>query len=242
MQKARIDWQAMLKPCSDQLAWGTLKSGWGRVNKTSASRSYVTYMNIRNSGQFSSIFIQTRTASGQDKAIGGDYWRVFFTGPANVAASVFDYENGTYETTALLLDPGNYTVRAYLDYSLCDGLRDPPENWFRIGNKQGKRQPEGILGFLNDFIYEPLSGGEIITFEVSSNETRGVKNGLPSLTCAQSCRSLWNGFGRWKNNAWLPYLPVSHLPTLEKSPPPRGTLWIFGDSLGANIRAMQAQL
>ena len=133
MHRARVDWRALLKPCSDQMAWGTLKSGWGKVNRSSAKTSYISYMDIQPSGQFSRIFIQTRTASGRDKVIGGDFWRVLLTGPASVSATVFDHQNGTYEAIALLVDPGNYTVRAYLDYSLCDGVRDPPENWFRKG-------------------------------------------------------------------------------------------------------------
>ena len=133
MHRARTDWRALLKPCADQMALGTSKSGWGRVNTSSASTSYISYMDIQPSGQFSRIFIQTRTASGQDKTIGGDFWRVLFTGPASVAATVFDHQNGTYEAMALLVEPGNYSIRAYLEYSLCSGLRDPPENWFRVG-------------------------------------------------------------------------------------------------------------
>ena len=130
---ARTDWRAILRPCLDQMAWGTLKSGWGKANRSSARTSSISYVDIQPSGQFTRIFIQTRTANGQEKTIGGDFWRVFFTGPANVAATVFDHQNGTYEAIALLVEPGNYNVRAYLDYSLCDGLRDPPEDWFRVG-------------------------------------------------------------------------------------------------------------
>ena len=133
MHRARADWRAFLEPCSDQIAWGAKKLGWGKVNRSSARTSYISYIDIQPSGQFSRIFIQTRTASGRDKIIGGDFWRVLFTGPASVSATVFDHQNGTYEAIALLVDPGKYTIRAYLDYSLCDGLRDPPENWFRIG-------------------------------------------------------------------------------------------------------------
>ena len=133
MHLARTDWRTLLKPCSDQMAWGTLKSGWGKVNRSSANTSYISYMDIQPSGQFSRIFIQTRTTSGQDKIIGGDYWRVLFTGPASVSATVFDHQNGTYEAMALLAEPGNYSIRAYLDYSMCDGLKDPPEDWFRLG-------------------------------------------------------------------------------------------------------------
>ena len=82
MPQARTDWRTLLDPCSDQVAWGTLKSGWGKVNRSSANTSYVSYINIQPSGQFSRIFIQTRTANGQDKIIRGDFWRVLFTGPA----------------------------------------------------------------------------------------------------------------------------------------------------------------
>ena len=133
MHRARADWRALLKPCSDQMAWGALKPGWGKINRSSARTSYISYMDIQPSGQFSRIFIQTRTASGRNKIIGGDFWRVLFTGPASVSATVFDHQNGTYEAMALLVDPGNYTIRAYLEYSLCDGVRDPPKNWFRKG-------------------------------------------------------------------------------------------------------------
>ena len=133
IHQARTNWRGILKPCSDQMAWGTLKSGWGKMNRSSAKTSYIHYLDIQPSGHFSRIFIQTRTASGQEKTIGGDFWRVFFTGPANVSATVFDHQNGTYEAIALLVETGTYNVRAYLDYSLCDGLRDPPEDWFRLG-------------------------------------------------------------------------------------------------------------
>ena len=133
MHQARTDWQAMLKPCSDQVAWGTIKKGWGKENRSSAKHSYITFMDIQPAGQFSRIFIQTRNARGQDKTMGGDFWRVYFTGPANVSAMIFDHQNGTYEAIALLMEPGNYMVRVILDYTLCDGLRDPPKNWFQLG-------------------------------------------------------------------------------------------------------------
>ena len=90
MHQTRTDWRTLLNPCSDQVAWGSLKSGWGKVNRSSANTSYISYMDIQPSGQFSRIFIQTRTARGRDKIIGGDFWRVLFTGPASVSATVFD--------------------------------------------------------------------------------------------------------------------------------------------------------
>ena len=56
--------------------------------------------------------------------------KVIFSGPANVPATVFDHGNGSYEAIALLVDPGNYTIIAIIERSLCEGLRDPGDSYF----------------------------------------------------------------------------------------------------------------
>ena len=52
---------------------------------------------------------------------------------ATLSADVFDYNNGSYEALALIMDPGVYTLDIRLDYTLCDGLRNPPLEWFQKG-------------------------------------------------------------------------------------------------------------
>lgn len=133
LNQARTNWQAILRPCKDQQSWVTVRQGWTNDKRSSASESFISHMDIQRSGHFSRIFIQSQTAKGKPKTFGGDSWRVYITGPANIAAHVFDHENGTYEAIALIMEAGKYTVHAYLDYSLCDGLRDPPKNWFNLG-------------------------------------------------------------------------------------------------------------
>ena len=64
---------------------------------------------------------------------GGDSWRVQFSGPAILSGTVYDYNNGTYEVVALFMDPGLYFVTATLDYSMCDGYKNPPIDWFQKG-------------------------------------------------------------------------------------------------------------
>ena len=54
-------------------------------------------------------------------------------GPSSPSTTVFDHQNGTYEVVFLIIEPGIYTVHAYLEHSLCDGLKEPPDNWFVIG-------------------------------------------------------------------------------------------------------------
>ena len=85
------------------------------------------------SDEFSSILIETKTKANKRKSIGGDSWRVHVKGPSSPSTTVLDHQNGTYEVLFLVIEPGVYTVHAYLEHSLCDGLKEPPHNWFIIG-------------------------------------------------------------------------------------------------------------
>ena len=91
-------------------------------------------------GQFSHIRIEARDNLGNPKNYGGDSWRVMIRSEgATLAADVFDFNNGTYEALALLMEPGLYTLDVKLDYTLCDGLRNPPVEWFHKGMYRGIR-------------------------------------------------------------------------------------------------------
>ena len=133
-RKARVDWWAIMKPCYDNMEWRQVKPGWEKHHRTDASKSLIISQDIQPAGQFSRLFIQSRTKEGRIKTMGGDSWRVYLRGPASLAATVFDHRNGTYEALFLIVEPGEYRVETHLDFSLCDGFRDPPENWFRIGS------------------------------------------------------------------------------------------------------------
>ena len=115
------------------MEWGRVAPGWGRQNRSNATASTISYWDIRPAGEFSRFFIQSRTSDGGAKTIGGDWWRVYLRGPSFLAATVFDHRNGSYEALFLIMEPGIYKVRIYLDYSLCDGLKDPPRDWFIQG-------------------------------------------------------------------------------------------------------------
>lgn len=74
------------------------------------------------------------TKNGHIKSFGGDAWRVYIKqGPASIAPQVWDLGNGMYEVVFLAMEPGNYSAQITLDFTLCDGLRDPPVDWFIIG-------------------------------------------------------------------------------------------------------------
>ena len=86
-------------------------------------------------GEFSRFFIQSVTNDGVVKRTGGDSWRVHIRqGPASLAPMVIDHDDGTYEVMFLALEPGNYSAKVFLDYTLCEGYRDPPEDWYIKGS------------------------------------------------------------------------------------------------------------
>ena len=135
MRDARIDWGRIREPCEGNTVYEDNLPGWNVQNRTNSKRSFLKTMDIRPAGQFSRLLIQTQTADGLPKSVGGDYWRVFISGPTGFAPTVFDFGDGTYEILFLVLEPGNYCVSAVLDHSLCDGMKDPPDYWFISGER-----------------------------------------------------------------------------------------------------------
>ena len=132
-RRHRVDWKSLVRPCMSQMGWGETKPGWGKQNRSNAAASSISFWDVRPAGEYSKFLIQSRTVDGRAKSIGGDWWRVYLRGPASLAATIFDHNNGSYEVLFLLMEPGVYKVEIFLDYSLCDGLRDPPRDWFIKG-------------------------------------------------------------------------------------------------------------
>lgn len=133
VRKVATDWELLRKPCEGSMKFGVSLPGWGLENRTDPSQSFITIMDIKPAGEFSRLSIQSQTSNGQPKTVGGDDWRVLIWGPSALAPTVIDHENGTYEVLFLILEPGTYHASIVLDYSLCDGLKDPPDYWFMLG-------------------------------------------------------------------------------------------------------------
>ena len=167
-RRTRVDWNNIIKPCADNMAWGLTKDHWGKANRSNATTSDIIFQDIRPAGEFSKIFIQSKTSDNRTKFIGGDTWRVYVRGPTSVAATVFDHSNGTYEALFLITEPGVYQLMIYLDYSLCDGFKDPPRDWFIIGDVQGNNHRDGTLGLLDEYLVkQPFNNGRGLTINVT---------------------------------------------------------------------------
>ncbi|XP_065057947.1 uncharacterized protein LOC135685803 isoform X2 [Rhopilema esculentum] len=231
--EARYNWQSLLLPCERETVWQKTKEWWKKKNRTDPLKSFVSLWEIHPAGQFSRFFIQSQNSQGELKGRGGDGWRAHICGPACLNPSIRDFGNGTYEIKFLALESGKYRAKIYLDYTLCDGLKDPPEDWFIKGNAQGKDQIHGILGNDIPYVNKPLWNGEPLEFIVPEAEDtdEDIHHNLDAacqLTQSRGCPLIWNGLGRWVNFTWTPFCNGTAYHRQRHKQ--QGYLWIYGDS------------
>ena len=137
MRMQRYKWKNTIGHCLKHVPWDA--TPLDEKFKTRASKSYVKHMDIKPAGFFSRISIQSVSVENLNKTFGGDFWRVDIRGPSNMAATVYDKNNGFYEAVFLIEEPGHYRAEIVLDYSLCKGFKDPPLDWFMRGNLDKNR-------------------------------------------------------------------------------------------------------
>ena len=131
--EARYDWRKLVAPCKNETVWKETTEWWKKPSRTDPEKSFISLWQIQPAGQYSRFFIQSQNSHGVAKYRGGDSWRVHIYGPASLNPLVRDVGNGTYEIKFLALESGKYKAHVYLDYSLCDGIKDPPQHWFIQG-------------------------------------------------------------------------------------------------------------
>ena len=131
--EARYNWKKLIAPCQNETTWKETSEWWKKQRRTDPLKSFISLWQIRPAGQYSRFFIQSQNSRGVPKKKGGDSWRVHIYGPASLNTLVRDLGNGTYEVKFLALESGKYKAYVYLDYTLCDGIKDPPQHWFIIG-------------------------------------------------------------------------------------------------------------
>ncbi|XP_048586274.1 uncharacterized protein LOC116618598 isoform X1 [Nematostella vectensis] len=235
-RRARMDWRSMLSSCPGRARqWGV--EMWPEWAGTASNYSYISWIDPKPLGHYTKIHIQTVSQTNRSKLIGGDSWRAVVHGPAGVPVPIYDLGNGTYEMAILFHEPGVYSIRLYLDYTLCHGLKNPPYDWFKRGCRHGSFQPEGSLGSIKDYLQQPFMQGAVINVTLSETDsTARDKQALLVLmddsrrSCSQNCTLLWDGYGRWLGNDWVPFL---NDPSPPRSGHTAGTgiLWVYGDSI-----------
>lgn len=136
MQRARLEWREVLGTCFNSTEWEEPNILGQAINQISdPGKSFISFWDIRQAGEFSRFVIQTVSPSGDVKTIGGDSWRIHLHGASSLAATVLDHGDGTYEVLFLVIEGGDYEAKIFLDYSLCRGFKDPPPFWFKKGKR-----------------------------------------------------------------------------------------------------------
>ena len=128
----RTDWRTYTHSCPSYTRHWAFDV-WSDDFKTHPNLSYISGAEINPAGHFSKIYIQSVTVLNRTKTFGGDAWRMTVNGPADLVASVHDMENGTYQAMFLPMEPGTYSLKIVLDFTLCHGLKNPPPDWFSRG-------------------------------------------------------------------------------------------------------------
>ena len=128
----RTDWRTYTHSCPSYTRHWAFDV-WSDDFKTHPNLSYISGAEINPAGHFSKIYIQSVTVLNRTKTFGGDAWRMRVNGPADLVASVHDMENGTYQAMFLPMEPGTYSLKIVLDFTLCHGLKNPPPDWFSRG-------------------------------------------------------------------------------------------------------------
>ena len=129
-RKHRINWQEILSPCKGSLKFSS--SIYSKM-RTKADSSQIINKDIRSTGEYSSFRIKTFDYTNMPKIYGGDTWRVYIKGESFIEPYVYDLNNGEYDVSFLLLEPGNYTAAIVMEGSLCSSFVNPPDTWFKKG-------------------------------------------------------------------------------------------------------------
>ena len=84
------------------------------------------------------IKIQTFNRRGIKKNTGGDWWRGSVIGgdkqnSLRWSVRIVDRNDGSYIGVFPIRFSGEFRLEIYLEYSLCEGILDPPFDWFSKG-------------------------------------------------------------------------------------------------------------
>lgn len=134
MFASKLDYEYYNHICSP-FEWKANQAVPWSEQKERTDFSYGTFLrwDINPAMEFSSFILQTRYPNASHKYEGGDHWRVNVKGPSSVPVMKRDLRNGSYEFTFLPMLPGTYRIFMTLEYTLCAGLKDPPQDWFVRG-------------------------------------------------------------------------------------------------------------
>ncbi|XP_057302703.1 uncharacterized protein LOC130636872 [Hydractinia symbiolongicarpus] len=217
------NYKAIQKPCLGNMLWKERKQNkqYPRTDFDN-TQVFLTSDDLRGS-----VTINILTyANGERKHVGGDFWWMEIHGNNSMYSYIRDNADGTYEARFQLPEPGRYEIDLTLEFSQCDGLRDPPEWWFRNGDGRGKHQ-KAKLDKLDDFI------GRKKKFYVKKESLEPLKIRTRVNMNDLACTYINPRHGYWKLSGGKEEYIAKMKPIKQRNVTEnRNTLWVYGDSVG----------
>jgi len=126
----------LIKPCQGYTKWNDRQRNHS-LFRTKTNNSFVTvniYKSLSAKLYIGRIDIETYDRRGIKKRQGGDSWRAIVNGTEQqLSVEITDLSNGSYRGWFSLLYPGEFSLNLALEHSLCEGITDPPFDWFKKG-------------------------------------------------------------------------------------------------------------
>ncbi|XP_057316371.1 uncharacterized protein LOC130657406 [Hydractinia symbiolongicarpus] len=215
-----ITWRSILKPCEGKTAWSRRVKDKSKRTNVSLSEFSLTFNGLSGRAE---IVINTYDSNGEKKQAGGDSWMIRVNGAASMYVQMRDNNDGSYHTYFELPEVGTYKVVAILEFSLCDGLRDPPPWWFTNGTQHGKYQ----TALLNDDDAYTQETKTLTLDHKHPTKPTGLN------TQKHNCENL-NKPGYWKlQNNQFKYVLYEQEKISSKQPKKYTAFWVYGDSVSA---------
>jgi len=235
-QLTPLSLEQISSPCMNRIDW--VKRLRDRKNLTYAPNTVVKLEKISKNETYK-IELYTYDKIGKNKTFGGDSWLVKIKSDiTSFSIDLSDNLDGSYTSYFSLPQAGTYGVYIILEYSLCEGLLDPPLDFFKTGTFQGAFHKQK-LGEVKHLLHIKLPT-KYIDVKTSSSEFYGCNYKLPV-----ECKHMNSKFGYWYNSTFKdcsqidPDKEARNNPTVFKKLDNKiknknkslDTLLIYGDSL-----------
>ncbi|XP_065674293.1 uncharacterized protein LOC136091195 [Hydra vulgaris] len=206
-------------------------------NKTDIKNCKIN-ITMNSPGSKCYVFIESLNSCNISKHYGGDFWWMKIIGPTSFNVPLIDGNNGFYYQEFFLKLEGVYVVSLMLEFSNYDGLKDPPKDWFKKGDYQGRRQNEDYFGRNYDYILETKK----FEFVVSKGTVPSNDEQLQGWHFQPFC-VINNAHGSWINDKYVTVnaktdsnpkhelLLRSLAQKSKKNTVLKKTMWMYGDSL-----------
>ena len=123
-------WKQLLASCDEKMFF---QKHFNMSNITSTEESEPELLRSVNKTSLH-LKLYSKNKRKEYKTVGGDFWKVtVYNKYVSFVVDMIDNNDGSYEAVIKSDREGEYNIKLVLFFSDCEGLMDPPSNYFKIG-------------------------------------------------------------------------------------------------------------